>query len=354
MREGIMARTDWIGLRVARWRDISGMTQQELADAIGVSRPYIAMIESGARAVTKRSLLIRLATALRVSITDLTGQPDQPRTPDDHAIYHAVPEVRGALDDDPSDTNPVDITVLTADVDRAMAARMACDYQGLAALLPGLITDTRRLADGGNQVGLALFVRVAVTAALTIKPFGYVDLATRLAERANLAAAMLGEPVELAAAQFMTAQTALSSGTAGGRLRSLTMANRAADKLGDLGDDASLSIYGMLRLHAALSAASLGQHDDVPRYLAEAESAADRVSVRPVAHGVRAGERGDLASQLRVGERGVGPGAGVRPAGRPVAGAHPEPARPVAHRHRARLVRGRRPGPSRTPVPRRR
>ena len=42
-------RDDWIGLRVARWRDIAGMTQQGLADRVGVSREYVSMIENGKR-----------------------------------------------------------------------------------------------------------------------------------------------------------------------------------------------------------------------------------------------------------------------------------------------------------------
>lgn len=81
-----MGRQDWIGLRVARWRDVAGMTQHELADRVGVSHAYMSMIEGGKRPVTKRSLLIELASALGVSITDLTGQPEQPRSRDDLAV----------------------------------------------------------------------------------------------------------------------------------------------------------------------------------------------------------------------------------------------------------------------------
>lgn len=279
-----MARTDYIGYRVAQWRGIADLTQAQLAERVGHSREYISMIENGTRLVTKRSLLIALASALGVSVNDLTGQPDQPRTRDELAVYSAVPSLRGALDDEPEIATPVDGEQLAAGVDQAMRARMMCDYPTLARILPGLVADSRRLANGGSSdtaAGLALFVRAATCAALTIKPFGYIDLSARLAERADLAARMLDRPVELAAARFAAAQTALASGTQGGQRRSLATAATAAAQLGDSGGDDAMSWYGMLHLHAALSAASLGRTGDVDTHLREAETTATRVGADP-------------------------------------------------------------------------
>ncbi|GAB3819694.1 helix-turn-helix domain-containing protein [Micromonospora zhanjiangensis] len=274
-----MARTDYIGLRIARWRDIAGMTQQQLADAVGVTKAYISQIENGRRPVEKRSLLGAFATALGVGVGDLTGQPEQPRNGDDMAIYSAVPGIRGALDDDPDD--PADPGEVARRVDEAMRARMACDYPTLAKLLPGVLTGTRQLANAGNEQGLPLFVRSAICAALAIKPFGHLDLAARLAERAERAASLLGQPVEQAAAQFMLSQTALSAATAGARRRSLTVASEAAQRLGDDGDDNALTWYGLLHLQAALAAASLARDADVTMHLGEADAAAARVQSDP-------------------------------------------------------------------------
>ena len=267
--------SDRIGYRVAHWRTLAGMTQQQLADRLGVTRPYIGMIENGQRAVTKRTLLIGLAQALGVSTNDLTGQPRPPRTRDDLAIWSAVPLLRGALDDDPDDTAPVDVDSLAARVDEAMRARMMCDYPLLARLLPEVVADTRRLAEADDDRAPALFVRAAVTAALTIKPFGHVDLAARLAERAELAATLADDPACTSAAAFTAAQVALASGTVGGQQRSLTTAAQAAARA------VTLDWQVMLHLHAALSAASLHRPALVADHYKAAEDAAAHTPADP-------------------------------------------------------------------------
>jgi hypothetical protein len=153
---------------------------------------------------------------------------------------------------------------------------MACDYPTLAALLPRLITQTRLLAGDGErlQVGLSSFVAAAIEAAFVIKMYGHIDLAMRFAEAAQGAAAESGEPAEIAAAAFAAAQCAL-------RRRSFRVAAEAADTLGDVGDDSALTWYGMLHLHAAFTAATLGRTDDVAPHLAEAETASARVHSDP-------------------------------------------------------------------------
>lgn len=275
-------RTDYIGLRVARWRDIGGMTQQQLADAVGVTREYISMIENGRRPVTKRSLLISLAEALGVSITDLTGQPYEPLSPQELLIYSIASGVRSALDEDYDDTRPVDPAVLATRAHRVAVARMACDYATLAELLPGLVADTRRLAatatgEAGRQ-GLSLFVSATADAAFAIKSHGQVDLAIRLADAAWAAAAQLGELAESGAAAFAVAQCAL---TAGSRRKSFRVASEAAGEFENFADDRILTWGGMLHLHAALTAAALGRADDAAPHLAEAERAAARVVTDP-------------------------------------------------------------------------
>jgi transcriptional regulator with XRE-family HTH domain len=269
-----------IGLRVARWRDINGLTQQQLADAVGVTQAYISQIENGQRPVTKRSLLYNLATALNVNISDLTGAPGVPRTADQMVIWATVPAVRTALDEDPMLTaRPLE--ALTGAVDAAMRARMNCDYGYLRVTLPALISELRINAEEmpERRFALELQVRTYVTAALTLKPFGFVDLASRFADQAYAAALELGDrPAEIGAAVFAQAQTALAGGA---RRKSLRLSDSGADMFDAPHSDQALTWLGMLRLHAALSAASLGLRAEATAHLEEAHAAAHLVRSDP-------------------------------------------------------------------------
>jgi DNA-binding XRE family transcriptional regulator len=55
---------------LAFWRRRSGMTQEKLAEAIAISQPYLAQMESGRR-VGDVVLYVKLAKALNVRVEDL-------------------------------------------------------------------------------------------------------------------------------------------------------------------------------------------------------------------------------------------------------------------------------------------
>jgi len=56
--------------KIKVWRSHRGLTQQALADACGVSKPYISQLETSAR-VASQIVLRKLAGALRVDMDDL-------------------------------------------------------------------------------------------------------------------------------------------------------------------------------------------------------------------------------------------------------------------------------------------
>lgn len=59
-----------MGTRLRSLRKSQGITQQKLADDVGVSRIYIQALESGRRSPSMK-LLNRLASRLKASITDI-------------------------------------------------------------------------------------------------------------------------------------------------------------------------------------------------------------------------------------------------------------------------------------------
>ncbi|NVO31199.1 helix-turn-helix transcriptional regulator [Hymenobacter lapidiphilus] len=69
-----MANTESIGDRLRRLRDAAGLTQAELADAAGISRPSLNEIETGITARPRRGTLLKIAAALGVAVETLQGR----------------------------------------------------------------------------------------------------------------------------------------------------------------------------------------------------------------------------------------------------------------------------------------
>jgi DNA-binding XRE family transcriptional regulator len=52
------------------WREYRGLSQQQLAEQAGISKPYLSQLEAGRREASQR-VIRRLAAALRVDLDDL-------------------------------------------------------------------------------------------------------------------------------------------------------------------------------------------------------------------------------------------------------------------------------------------
>ncbi len=252
------SQTEGIGWRVAKWRGLARLTQQEVADAMGVHRSYISLIESGQRQVVNRRQYAALARALGVSVEDLTGQPVPPRTREEMVLYSLPALLRPALDLEGDAPPPRPLEVIAGEVDRSFGMRMHHDWEALTALLPGLLAETMGLA---STPGRMLAVRALVNASLTCRTGGYLDLARRCAERAASVAGALGEPVHLGGAAFALGQAALAGGSIRHALAVTELAGQALQADLPAGEEARATA-GMLHLASALAAAA---HGDLAR-----------------------------------------------------------------------------------------
>lgn len=83
-------RTKETGLAgVAPRRRSAGLTQQELADAVGISRSLVAMIETG-QAWPISSILPAMAEMLGCSIDELYRAPDTDSIPQPEVVDHGT------------------------------------------------------------------------------------------------------------------------------------------------------------------------------------------------------------------------------------------------------------------------
>ena len=275
MPERIIKDDQFIGYRVAVLRDRAGMTQQQLADRIGVSRNYLALIERGRRPIVKRAMLIDLAFALGVAINELTRQPMSPRSMEEMAILQAMPRIRQALD--VPDVLPAvrPLHAIATDVTTLLAADADANLPDIGSLFPDLLAELLYHPQSGPAA--PLLVRTIVGSTLTIKSLGYLDLSMRLAERATMAANASGDPVLISAAGYLHAQVALSEGV---RARSMKLAAAAASVVEHVDSDEARTWQGMAHLHMSLTAASLGQADTARDHLNEAAGLAEHVDRR--------------------------------------------------------------------------
>ncbi|MEV6840028.1 helix-turn-helix transcriptional regulator [Streptomyces sp. NPDC051133] len=186
-----------IGARLAAWRAHRRLSREDVASRAGLDVGYVVGLETGADWVDRRGRLAVLAGALRLDVSDLTGQPYAPRGAE-HAAVRAVAFHlrRRVLQWDLGTSAGRRVDDLTALVRNAVTADTAGDEYRLALVLPELIdaadlavaAAARPEAEEANR----LRVQAHVLGAGLLRRLGYKDLAWMLLHRARPG---IGEPL---------------------------------------------------------------------------------------------------------------------------------------------------------------
>lgn len=269
-----------LGDRIREVRRIRRLSLETTAGLAGMSRSMLSYIERGERTLDRRSHIEGLAYALRISPSELLGQPYQAADPARADAQSHVDGIRDALvgteigyaDSDPG--RPLAELVGRAERSRA-ALCMDADYasasQPLANLITGLHAYTATGPEDQQRDALRALVLACCTATAAAKEQGYLDLAWIAAERARQAAALLDDPALCGLAAIYIGY-ALES-----HRRSLANSERAIDALQPKTgtDELALRVYGHLHLRAAYCNAIFGTADNVAAHLAEATRLAD-------------------------------------------------------------------------------
>jgi transcriptional regulator with XRE-family HTH domain len=258
--------TEHIGGRVRIWRRRRKLSQATLAGLAGISQAYLSQIETGVRAVERRSTMVALAAALDVAVADLLGQTSDPEDPIRVRASEAVAAVRVALVD--LEVGNVDEpqragAELEAAIGRMLELRQASEHLTLAPMLPGLLRDA-----AADPTAL---VRVAYVASACLRSLGYRDLARPAARLAVDAAAEIGSPAWSGMASFGYLLALPVEATAAAQRvsdRALVTLQQAAS------DPDARQMLGQVHLSAALAGATAGKPSDAQAHLAAAEAEA--------------------------------------------------------------------------------
>jgi len=278
-----------IGARLRTLRRWRGKTQSELAGLAGLSPSFLSMVETGQRPLDRRSHIAALASALQVSETDLVGGPHLSRDRVQSDPHMAIPPLRVALQTNTLTRPAVDQARPVAELHSEVFGtieplRRVCDYVQVGHLLPSVIDELYRHIAGpedeaARRLALEALVEACVIAAAVTKELNYIDLAYLAAQRAEEAAALLGDPVQKGKADFMWL---LTLPRAGSWDRTLTAAEEAADSLQPHARDLlGRQVLGMLTLTASLSAAAAQRGDTAAHWLDEARKVGAQVPDDP-------------------------------------------------------------------------
>lgn len=270
-----------IGDRIRDRRNLYGWSIRHAADLAGMSHTTWSRIERGEVSADNRFTIAAIAEALRCSVQELTGLPYVPADEAGTTAQVAMHDVRTALvetdlNDDQAEVAPRPIERLAAETELAYDLRGRCDYAGAAQRLPSLLRELHaasRTAD--RSQALRLLTGAADVAAFVIRYIGYYGESWLAAERAQQAAVMLGEPVELGLAAYTRAHAAFAC-SAWQRALAITERGIADLESSRLQVEPALVMLGQLHLTAAY--ALYGQGD--PSAAADRVDAASEIAAR--------------------------------------------------------------------------
>jgi transcriptional regulator with XRE-family HTH domain len=248
-----------IGARLRTLRRWRGKSQVELAGLAGLSPSFLSMVETGQRPLDRRSHIAALASALKVSETDLVGGPHLTPDPLQSDPHMGIPALRVALQTNTFTAPAVDRARPLAELARVVTdkiepSRRACNYVSAGQLLPDVLDELHyhvaaSTDEAAERLALQSLVEACVCATFTAKNLNYTDLAHLAAVRAEQAAARLNDPIYQGKADFVWL---LTLPRAGSWDRNLIAAERVANQLQPhASDPLGLQVLGMITLTAS-------------------------------------------------------------------------------------------------------
>ncbi|MFI0225068.1 helix-turn-helix domain-containing protein [Streptomyces lydicus] len=212
--------TKTVGQRIKELRRAEGMSQSDLAAAMGRSESWVSQVERGVQPVERLSVLQALADALNVPVRELRpdAAPAEEAEPEELTKNNDLDGLRVALTGHPAlgslfEQPPAEPTPSLADfrqqVEEAWTLVHASSYAALSDQLTKLLPSLEaavRYAPAGERTELhALRAKAYQVAAASFTRQDQADAAWIAADRALQAAELAGQPLEVVASLFRMA-----------------------------------------------------------------------------------------------------------------------------------------------------
>jgi transcriptional regulator with XRE-family HTH domain len=263
-----------LGARLRALRVDRGLSLAKFGKLVYTSGDTIGKVEKGMRR-PKADLIHRCDTALGAdgSLIALMSTTDSLQNlgidePDE--VLAGLPLLRRVLDshDYPEDGPVRPLPTLRAAVGRLVRWRLNSDYAVLGTQIPLLLPELQRLVQTSPSAQSAALLAQAYRAADAIADkYGLFDLSARIIELMRASAAASGDPLTVAAAEYVRAETFFATNDWGQGRR---MLERAAASI-QAGESVDASaIYGSLCMRAAILAARGGDVSAANEQMGEA------------------------------------------------------------------------------------
>jgi transcriptional regulator with XRE-family HTH domain len=274
-----------MGDRIAELRRRRNMTQEQLAEAAGLSVDVIRKLEQGRRKTARLTSINALARALDTEPSFLVGQPStfethQPRSGDIPSVLklrQAISPVADLLGGDTDPEDPPSVPELQEALRSTEVIRREGRMAEIGALLPQLICDARAAvhANTGSAAAAAnsVLAEAYQVAATTLTALGKEDAAFTAIERSLSAIKGCDDPnLEILSASTLSWVFAKQGRLADAERVALVHAEKIEPTFRSTPGD--LALWGVLLLRGATAAVRQEKHETVTDLLRMATAAA--------------------------------------------------------------------------------
>jgi transcriptional regulator with XRE-family HTH domain len=260
---------DTFGSRVNRLRRRAGLTQEQLAQRVNRTQPWVSKVERDSVEIDSVSLLNAMAWALKAHPNELTGRPYYGLTAGDERGYTAVAELtrqlrRAELPAEGEQHRPLGelATALTQLTRQRGQARYTQLAENAVALLAELHVAYEHADGAERERAYTLYALTCKEVHSVAYGLGYPELIAFAQMRTKWAAERSGDPHLVGVADYLSARDLWTTNDYDDAMLLLDRAAGAIQAPAERGDAAAASLYGSLHLRAAVTAARAGNADE--------------------------------------------------------------------------------------------